>query len=200
MPLHGVENKGYTRVGNEPPQEARARTAGANAPRGELRAPDIPARKNSQSVSGSKGATPNVSQLRCVPRNERTPAQQAATKATSEKPSLLRRAFAGVAGFVSGALGGAVAGLYGMIGVGVAVAGVFGSGGEVAFIAGMVIGAVCGAAFVAAGVVGGAVVGAMKGASTGKITEGLKAGAIPVKFAVDLSMSFHEKTSEPKKA
>ena len=200
MPLQGVENKGYTRVGNEPPPQARARTAGANAPRGELRASDIPARKNSQSVSGSKGATPNVSQLRSVPRNERTPAQQAATKATSEKPSLLRRAFAGVAGFVSGALGGAVAGLYGMIGVAVAAAGAFNTEAGPALLAGLVIGAIGGAAFVTAGVVGGAILGAMKGVTTGKITEGLKAGAIPVKWAVDLSMSFHERTSEPKKA
>jgi hypothetical protein len=200
MPLSGVENKGYARVGSEPPPEPRAPAAKTQSPRGELRASDIPARKNSQSVSGSKGAAPNVSQLRSVPRNERTPAQQAATKATSENPSLLRRAFAGVAGFVSGALGGAVAGLYGMIGVGVAVAGVFGAGGEVAFVAAIVVGGICGAAFVAAGVVGGAVVGAMKGASTGKITEGLKAGAIPVKFAYDLSMSFHEKTSDAKKS
>jgi hypothetical protein len=188
MPLSGVNNSGYVPIPSDPPASGSpGRAKGGTSPRAELRPSDIPPRHTVKDIGGSAVEPVNISQLRSVPKSGQTQTQREAMKATAEKPSMLRRLFTGVAGFVSGAVGGIGAGLYGAGALVGSVAKVFESAPPVAFVAAMLAGIFGGGALIAAGIVGGGVAGAVHGARKGTFAEAVKSAAIPVNFVTSLT-------------
>jgi hypothetical protein len=188
MPLSGVNNSGYVPIPSDLPAAGTpGRTRGSTAPRAELRPSDIPPRHATKDIGGSDVEPVNISQLRSVPKSGQTQTQREATKATAEKPSMLRRLFTGVAGFVSGAVGGIGAGLYAAGGLVGFVARVFESAPPVALVAVTLTAVFGGGALVVAGIVGGGVSGAVHGTRKGTFTEAAKSAAIPVNFVTSLT-------------
>ena len=105
-----VGTQGYTPVPPAPPEaEAPGHTGGP--PPAQMRASDIPPSAAAHGPDGAETAEPvDISKARSVPQTEQTHAQREAKKATAEKPSFLKKIFAGIAGAISGGIGLAASG------------------------------------------------------------------------------------------
>ncbi|WP_129781693.1 hypothetical protein [Peristeroidobacter soli] len=180
MPVNSVGSPGYNPIPSEIPQQEKPAHARAT-PSAELRTSDIPPSDATHGTDAPSDESVDVSRLHSVPRSEQTPEQREATRATAEKPSVLRRICTGITGFLCGAVGGVGGGLFaagGLVGITVNA---LQDAPPLAFVGACIAGAL-GLVLIGAGVIGGAVAGAVQGASTGEFKEAAKSVALPVHF------------------